>query len=67
MSRDRAATVDSERRALDAAPYETDTDLSWQAPPGPELPYDGEVPAEVEQMVAARRKLLESLRPGQER
>lgn len=36
-----------ERAALVAHPYEDDTDLAWQAPPGPDLPYDGDVPEEV--------------------
>jgi hypothetical protein len=30
-----------ERRALEATPYETDPEVAWQAPPGPDLPYDG--------------------------
>lgn len=44
-----------EQAALDAAPYEDDPDLAWQAPPGPNLPYDGDVPDEVLKLAAERR------------
>lgn len=43
-----------ERRALEAAPYEDDPELTWQAPSGPDLPYDGSVPEEVARLAAAR-------------
>lgn len=44
-----------ERRALEAAPYEDDPELAWQAPPGPDLPYDGPVPEEAMRLAAQRR------------
>ena len=44
-----------ERAAIAAAPYEADPDLAWQAPPGPDLPYDGEVPEEVRRLAVERR------------
>lgn len=49
--------LDAERElaALDAAPYEDDPDLRWHAPPGPDLPYDGEVPADVLELARERR------------
>ncbi len=45
---------EGERAALVAHPYEDDADLAWQAPPGPDLPYDGDVPEEVIRL--ARRR-----------
>lgn len=45
---------EGERAALVADPYEDDDDLAWQAPPGPDLPYDGDVPEEVIRL--ARRR-----------
>lgn len=45
-----------ERAALVARPYEDDPDLAWQAPGSPGLPYEGEVPAEVLALAAARRR-----------
>ncbi len=49
--------LDAEREvaAITAAPYEDDPELAWTAPPGPDLPYDGEVPAEVARLAAERR------------
>lgn len=44
-----------ERRALADQPYEDDPGLAWQAPTGPELPYEGRVPEEVLRLVAERR------------
>lgn len=32
-----------------------DPDLTWQAPPGPDLPYDGVVPEQVRRLAAERR------------
>lgn len=46
---------DRERIAIESAPYEEDPALAWQAPPGPDLPYDGAVPDEVQQLAAERR------------
>lgn len=48
--------ADRERVALDRFPYEDDPDLSWEAPAGPELPYDGEVPQEVLRLAQGRRR-----------
>lgn len=49
--------VETEREleALAAHPYEGDPDVSWSAPPGPDLPYDGPVPADVRKLAARRR------------
>lgn len=44
-----------ERDVLAALPYEDDADLAWEAPPGPDLPYGGEVPAEVLRLAEQRR------------
>ena len=44
-----------ELAALAARPYEDDPELSWAPAPGGDLPYDGEVPAEVVRMAAQRR------------
>jgi hypothetical protein len=59
---DRALTLlirdldaERERRVLRDAPYEHDPDLLWQAPDGPALPYDGDVPAEVLELARERR------------
>lgn len=54
LIRERLAT--QEREALRAQPYDTDPDLAWQAPAGPDLPYDGEIPAEVLALARARRR-----------
>lgn len=52
-----AEELEQERElaALEHHPYEEDPDLVWTVPPGPDLPYDGEVPKEVQQMARARR------------
>lgn len=47
--------TEKEVAALQAQPYEGDPDLAWQAPPGPDLPYDGEIPAEVRRLAQRRR------------
>jgi hypothetical protein len=39
-------------------PYEDDPDLSWDAPPGPALPYEGEVPEEILRLAEERRRRL---------
>lgn len=44
-----------ERAAIDARPYEDDEHLSWAVPPGPDLPYDGDIPDEVQGLSAQRR------------
>lgn len=48
-------TAERELAALDAQPYETDPDLAWTSEPGPDLPYDGEIPEEVRALAARRR------------
>ena len=45
--------------ALEAQPYDDDPELGWSAPPAPDLPYDGEVPAEVMALAEARRRRRE--------
>lgn len=45
-----------EAAALAAQPYDTDPDLVWTVPPGPDLPYDGDVPPDVLREVEARRR-----------
>ena len=47
---------DRELAALAALPYEDDPDLAWEARPGPDLPYDGEVPEDVIQLSLQRRR-----------
>jgi gamma-glutamyltranspeptidase len=42
--------------AIEAHPYENDPDLAWQAPTGPDLPYDGEIPPDVRKLAGRRRK-----------
>jgi hypothetical protein len=44
-----------ERAALAAQPYEDDADLGWEAPPGPDLPYDAEIPDDVMELARQRR------------
>ena len=44
-----------ERAALVAQPYEDDADLSWEVPPGPDLPYDAEIPDDVMELARQRR------------
>jgi len=50
--------VEEEREvaALTAQPYEADPDLAWEAPSGPDLPYDAEIPHEVAQLALQRRR-----------
>ena len=45
-----------ERAALEENPYESDPDLAWEAPEGPDLPYDGEIPSDVRRLAARRRR-----------
>lgn len=52
--------AEREAAALDAQPYEDDPELAWEAPTGPDLPYDGAVPADVLTLAEARR----CARPG---
>ncbi|MGH9189760.1 MAG: hypothetical protein ACRD0Q_06980 [Acidimicrobiales bacterium] len=48
--------TERELAILDALPYEADPELSWEAPPGPDLPYDGRVPGDVMRLAKARRR-----------
>ena len=45
-----------ELSALADQPYEDDPDLAWQAPLGPDLPFDGAVPADVMKLAQRRRR-----------
>lgn len=56
--------VEAEREAaaLDHRPYEDDPELSWTAPPGPDLPYDGAVPDDVVALAATRRRMRDGHR-----
>lgn len=45
-----------ELAALTESPYEEDPDLNWEPAPGADLPYDGDVPADVLRMAARRRR-----------
>lgn len=50
--------LDGEREltALTAHPYDTDPDLVWEVPAGPDLPYDGDIPEEVMELARRRRR-----------
>jgi hypothetical protein len=48
--------TERELKALAELPYEDDQELAWQAPLGPDLPYDGDIPADVLDLVADRRR-----------
>ncbi|MGH8931527.1 MAG: hypothetical protein ACRDZO_13100 [Egibacteraceae bacterium] len=52
-----ALEAQRELAALARHPYDHDPDLAWQAPAGPDLPYDGDVPYDVRQLAAERRAL----------
>jgi len=45
-----------ELAVLEAQPYESDPELSWAVPAGPDLPYDGDVPADVMRLAESRRQ-----------
>ena len=51
--------AEQERAALAALPYEQDPDLAWEAPAGPDLPYDGEVPPDVLRLAEQRQRARE--------
>ena len=60
LDRALAALIDDidtqhERTALAEQPYEDDPELTWQAPSGPDLPYDGDIPSDVIELAAERR------------
>lgn len=46
--------AEREAAALEALPYEDDPELAWEAPVGPDLPYDGAVPDDVIALAEAR-------------
>ena len=48
--------AERERSALTERPYEDDPELAWQAPLGPPLPYDHDVPKDVLDLAARRRQ-----------
>ncbi|MFN2496993.1 MAG: hypothetical protein ABR608_13970 [Pseudonocardiaceae bacterium] len=48
--------ADRELTALASHPYEEDPDLAWEAPAGPDLPYEGAVPDDVVELAKARRR-----------
>ena len=50
-----ALETQQELEALEAQPFEDDDDLAWEAPPGPSLPYEGHVPADVVELARRRR------------
>ncbi|MGH3939227.1 MAG: hypothetical protein ACRDTG_11440 [Pseudonocardiaceae bacterium] len=47
---------DRELAALTNHPYDEDPELAWEAPPGPDLPYDGAVPDDILELAQARRR-----------
>lgn len=47
--------AEHELDALRAQPYEDDPEVAWAAEPGPDLPYDGDVPTDVQALAARRR------------
>lgn len=49
-----------ERAVLTALPYEDDPALAWAAPPAPPLPYDGDIPDDVQRLAAERRAAYEA-------
>lgn len=44
-----------EGEALRNMPYEEDPDVAWEAPSGPPLPYDGDIPSEIRDLARERR------------
>jgi hypothetical protein len=48
-------TAEHELRALEAQPYEDDPELAFEPQTGPALPYEGQVPEDVQALAAARR------------
>jgi len=47
---------EAERRALAEQPYEADPELSWEVPPPRGLAYEGQVPKDVLELAARRRR-----------
>jgi hypothetical protein len=50
------AEAGRELAALAGNPYENDAELAWNAPPGPDLPYDGEIPKAIAELARRRRR-----------
>ena len=48
--------TDRELAVLASHPYDKDPDLAWEAPPGPDLPYEGAIPDDVLELAQARRR-----------
>ncbi len=48
--------AERELAALASHPYEEDPDLAWEAPVGPDLQYEGEVPKDVSDLARRRRQ-----------
>ncbi|CAN5134456.1 hypothetical protein BH20ACT9_BH20ACT9_08160 [soil metagenome] len=48
--------AERERTALAEWPYEDDPELAWQVPVGPDLPYDHDIPRDVLDLAAERRR-----------
>lgn len=48
--------AERELAALASHPYETDPDLAWESPAGPDLPYQGKAPKEVLELARRRRQ-----------
>lgn len=51
--------AERETAVLAEHPYDADPEVAWHAPQGPDLPYDGDIPADV-RVLAARRRRAES-------
>jgi hypothetical protein len=45
-----------ELATLAAHPYEVDPEVAWEAPAGPDLPYESDVPDEVIELARQRRR-----------
>ena len=43
-----------EVESLQDLPYEEDPDVAWEAPSGPPLPYDGDIPEEIRDLAKKR-------------
>lgn len=50
--------IETERElaVLASHSYDEDPDLAWEAPPGPDLPYDGAIPDDVFELAKSRRR-----------
>lgn len=59
-----AEELEGERElaALERHPYEDDADLAWTVGPGADLPYDGDVPEDVQRLARTRRQAREQRR-----